>query len=74
MQISEEVLATIVNRTEGVSASFIKELMRRATQFWLERDGSDSQISVTDVNEALEEMLFKGGSLNVALLGGLRGK
>ena len=31
-----------VKRTEGVSASFIKELMRRSAQFHLERGGSGS--------------------------------
>ena len=31
-----------VKRTEGVGASFIKELMRRSVQFHLERDGSGS--------------------------------
>lgn len=74
MTLSEDVLAAIVERTEGVSASFMKELMRRSVQFWLERNSHDPQISVADVNAALEEMLFKGGSLNVTLLGGAGAK
>jgi hypothetical protein len=34
----------------------------------LERNGS-GRIEVTDVENALEEMLFSGGSLNLKLLG-----
>jgi hypothetical protein len=51
-----------------VSAAFIKELMRRSVQFQLERNGS-GQVELADVESALAEMLFSGGSLNVKLLG-----
>lgn len=74
MKLSDEILAVIVERTAGVSASFIKELMRRSLQFWLERNSDEAQIGIADVNSALEEMLFKGGSLNVTLLGGVGAK
>jgi cell division protease FtsH len=66
--VPDEVVEVIVKRTERVSAAFIKELMRRAGQFQLEREGAES-LSIHDVDEALEEMLFKGGNLNRALLG-----
>lgn len=42
--------------------------MRRSVQFHLERNGSGS-IQLQDVKDALEEMLFRGGSLNLKLLG-----
>ena len=58
-----------MRRTEGVSASFIKELMRRSAQFHLERDGS-GRLGLEDVESALDELLFSGGSLNRKLLGG----
>jgi hypothetical protein len=58
----------VVGRTEGVSAAFIKELLRRAVQFHLERGGS-RQVEWGDVERALDEMLFSGGSLNLKLLG-----
>ena len=65
--------ATIVDeaaqRTEGVSAAFIKELMRRIAQSAIARDGGQSVISA-DIDEALDDMLFAGGRLNVRLLGG----
>ncbi len=63
-----DVIQEIVRRTSGVSAAFIKELMRRIIQFHVERNG-DSEISRGDVDLALDEMLFSGGSLNLKLLG-----
>jgi cell division protease FtsH len=67
--LHDDVVRATVKKTEGVSAAFIKELMRRAMQFRLERNGSTS-IAVEDVDGALEELLFKGGLLNRKLLGG----
>ena len=67
--VPDDVVRETVKRSENVSAAFIKELMRRGTQFHLERDGSVS-IALEDVEHALEEMLFSGGSLNRKLLGG----
>jgi hypothetical protein len=66
---SDEIVAEIVRRTDKVSAAFIKELMRRATQFHIERNGSGA-LELIDVSQAIDEMLFSGGSLNVKLLGG----
>jgi hypothetical protein len=66
--LEEEVVRRVVERTERVSAAFIKELMRRSVQFHLERADSN-RIEWEDVEKALEEMLFRGGSLNLKLLG-----
>jgi cell division protease FtsH len=66
--VPESVAKAVVKKTDRVSASFIKELMRRAAQFYLEREG-EGPLELRDVEEALEEMLFKGGSLNRVLLG-----
>jgi cell division protease FtsH len=68
LTVPEQVVDMIVARTERVSASFIKELMRRAAQFQLERDGVGA-LSEQDVERSLEEMLFAGGALNCRLLG-----
>jgi len=57
-----------VRRTEKVSAAFIKELMRRSVQFHLEWNG-DGCVQWQDAQDALEEMLCRGGSLNLKLLG-----
>jgi cell division protease FtsH len=69
MVVPDEVLQATVQRTDGVSASFIKELMRRSAQFHLERNGTES-LTLDDVAAALDELLFRGGSLNRKLLGG----
>jgi cell division protease FtsH len=66
--LSDELMDVVVRRTEGVSAAFIKELMRRSTQFCVERAAGDP-LTQQDLDLALEEMLFKGGSLNRKLLG-----
>jgi cell division protease FtsH len=62
------VVNETVRRTQDVSAAFIKELMRRTVQFHIERDGT-GEVSHEDVDNALNEMLFSGGSLNLKLLG-----
>ncbi len=69
LSVSEHLADDIVRRTDGVSASFIKELMRRIAQSSL-RSGANGDISIAHVDAALEEMLFTGGVLNVKLLGG----
>lgn len=71
IKVPEGVVQTIVQKTERVSAAFIKELMRRSVQFHLERNGT-GQIELADVENALDEMLFSGGSLNLKLLGAER--
>lgn len=69
MPVPEAVVDTIVRKTKGASAAFIKELMRRSAQFLLQ-SGSTSDLQLEHVEAALDEMLFRGGSLNVKLLGG----
>jgi hypothetical protein len=63
LEISEDLLALIVSRTKGVSAAFIKELMRRCAQFQLEFS-SGNIVTQRSVDAAIEEMLFTGGALN----------
>jgi ATP-dependent 26S proteasome regulatory subunit len=69
--IDDEVVSQTARTTDGVSASFIKELMRRAIQFHLEcrSDGKPIRILQNDVDQAIDELLFTGGSLNRTLLG-----
>jgi ATP-dependent 26S proteasome regulatory subunit len=63
------VVGEAAQRTKGVSAAFIKELMRRIAQASIARDGG-STVESDDISEALDDMLFAGGKLNVKLLGG----
>lgn len=71
LNLSNALVGEVVTRTEGASAAFIKELMRRIAQSGLARGGFDRATSA-DVAEALDDMLFSGGRLNVRLLGGAR--
>jgi cell division protease FtsH len=66
--VSDELMKFLVAKTENVSAAFIKELMRRSVQFQLER-GDGKTLDAHDIQSALEEMLFTGGTLNAKLLG-----
>lgn len=67
-QLDDSTVQAIVRKTEGVSGAFIKELMRRAAQFHIERSDTES-LELRDVDDALEEMIFAGGTLNRRLLG-----
>jgi ATP-dependent 26S proteasome regulatory subunit len=69
LPLSEAIVTEAVQRTNGVSAAFIKELMRRIAQTSIARDGG-STVESGDIGEALDDMLFAGGRLNVRLLGG----
>jgi cell division protease FtsH len=71
LALDDQVVAHVVARTERVSASFIKELMRRSAQLHLADDGATT-LQLPTVEKALEEMLFTGGSLNLKLLGAQR--
>jgi ATP-dependent Clp protease adapter protein ClpS len=71
LPLGDAVVSEAAQRTKGVSAAFIKELMRRVAQASLARDGGTT-VESDDINEALNEMLFAGGKLNVKLLGGAR--
>ncbi len=68
LPLEEDLIRTIVQKTKNASAAFIKELMRRSAQYQIQA-GSGS-LAVENIESALEEMLFAGGSLNVKILGG----
>jgi hypothetical protein len=71
LPLNDDVVAEAAQRTRGVSAAFIKELMRRIAQASIVRDGGTT-VESDDISEALDDMLFAGGKLNVKLLGGAR--
>ena len=68
MTVSEDLCDLIVRKTNKSSAAFIKELMRRCAQFLLQ--DNEKALSAKQLEGALDEMLFSGGSLNLKLLGG----
>lgn len=63
---------TVIDRTAGVTASFIKELMRKAALVSAERSTVETAIEVTDadLSSALVELLSERNALTRALLGG----
>jgi len=67
--VAPEVVGMIVERTDGVSAAFIKELVRRSAQFAFERAAETSEVVREDVERAIQELIFEGGRLNATLLG-----
>jgi cell division protease FtsH len=73
IDLTDDLIYAIVKRTDRVSPAFIKELMRRSMQFHLERS-DDNLLELADVESALEEMIFSGGSLNAKLLGAAVGQ
>ena len=69
LALDEALVSEAAHRTRGVSAAFIKELMRRTAQASIDRDGGATVLSA-DLGEAIDDMLFASGKLNVKLLGG----
>lgn len=69
LKLSDRIVGEAVARTKGVSAAFIKELMRRTAQTSIMR-GDGETVTSKELAEALDDMLFTGGRLNVRLLGG----
>jgi hypothetical protein len=66
-------LDEIIARTEGVTASFLKELLRRAAVFAAERTDSDDSaplaVSADDLDAALDELLDTRNAMTRVVLG-----
>ncbi len=69
LELSDEIAGTIATRTEGVSAAFIKELMRRLAQTVIERGAISSTVVAGDVEVALGELALGNDGLTATLLG-----
>ncbi len=69
LTLSDRIVKEAVARTKGASAAFIKELMRRTAQSSI-AGGRADVVTSEDIAEALDDMLFTGGRLNIKLLGG----
>ena len=68
-------LDDVLARTEGVTASFLKELLRRAALVAATRTPGDGAIAVSadDLESALDELLDTRNAMTRALLGGAPG-
>lgn len=70
LPVSEELTASVSKRIGKAAPAFIKELMRRAFEVMLERSGTGVvELDFADVEQALGDMLVRGGRLNTKLLG-----
>jgi hypothetical protein len=71
LPLGAAIVKEAARRTKDVSAAFIKELMRRVAQASIGRDGG-ATLQSADLGEALDDMLFASGKLNIKLLGGAK--
>lgn len=75
LRLDRSNLDAVVERTEGVTASFIKELLRRAALFAAEHseDGDGLDVSAADLDAALSELLDTRNAMTRVVLGGAGG-
>ncbi|RNI21636.1 AAA family ATPase [Flexivirga caeni] len=66
--LSADDLAQVVDRTDGVTASFLKELIRRAVLAGI-TTGSARQVTASDIHTALDDLLDQSQSVTRSLLG-----
>ncbi len=62
-------IESYVDRTNGASAAFIRELLRKAALFAADDSDGDLEIKAQHFDEALHEMVVEGGDLTKSLLG-----
>jgi ATP-dependent 26S proteasome regulatory subunit len=72
LDVDESNLDAVIERTEGVTASFLKELLRRAALIAAEADGGGPRLAVSagQLDEALDELLDTRNAMTRTLLGG----
>src|SRR5215469_15086589 len=68
LAVDDVLVKRTIKKTRHASAAFIKELMRRSAQYYIEENQPGS-LQQKHIDSALEEMLFSGGTLNLKLLG-----
>ena len=69
LALSDADTLEIVERTDGVTASFLKELLRRAVLEWLHDDPAAPMVSAAHTARALDDLLDSGQQLTRSLLG-----
>jgi cell division protease FtsH len=67
LEVDELDLGRVVERTDGVTASFFKELLRRAALMAADRDRT--RVTDSDVHAALDDLLSTTSALTRSLLG-----
>ncbi len=69
LRLSEADEREIVERTDGVTASFLKELLRRAMLESLRKNASEAVVTATHTKIALDDLLDSSQQLTRSLLG-----
>jgi hypothetical protein len=69
LRLSQEETREIVERTDGVTASFVKELLRRSMLEALQVSPSDPLVTAAHTTRALDDLLDAGQQLTRSLLG-----
>jgi hypothetical protein len=72
MQVDVENLDNLIRKLDGVSAAFIRELLRKAAVLAAIESDGDLRVRGEHLQEALEELLVAGGPLTQSLLGAKR--
>jgi len=73
LSLPSDGLDGIIHRTEGVTASFIKELLRRAAVTAARRDADDAaalHVTRDDLTDALDQLLDTANAMTRVALGG----
>jgi hypothetical protein len=69
LQLSDTEIAEIVERTDGVTASFLKELLRRAVLESLADDNAELTVTAAHIARALDDLLDSTQHITRSLLG-----
>ena len=69
LRLTAEETRDVVERTEGVTASFVKEMLRRAMLESLQENPSDPDVTAAHMSKALDDLLDAGQQLTRSLLG-----
>jgi ATP-dependent 26S proteasome regulatory subunit len=74
LEVDESHLESVIERTRGVTASFLKELLRRAALIAADADGGGDRLAVSaaQLDEALDELMDTRNAMTRTLLGGRR--
>jgi ATPase family associated with various cellular activities (AAA) len=69
LHLTDDETREVVARTEGVTASFLKELLRRAMLESLDENASEPVVTAAHTSRALDDLLDTGQQLTRSLLG-----
>jgi ATP-dependent 26S proteasome regulatory subunit len=67
-----EQLGQMIDQTQGVSATFIREVLRKAALFAADEQSGEIVVEDRHLEEALKELALEGGELTRRLLGASR--